>query len=591
VLLFFIALLPLLMGPLLVRLLSSRPRLTPALDGFVFVSVGGIVLLHILPDAIDRASAVALVAAVAGFGLPYLLERGHHHDEPSAAPSVMLFALVGLALHGSLDGVALAAGSLHADNGLALSLGVIVHRLPEGVAVWWFASRAVGDRRALLVLAVPVLFSALGFGGSLLLPRIFESAVWDVLQALLFGSLAHVLLHEPPGGLKAAGGHRWQVASFCGALLGGLLLFGLELFEAHHHSEPSAERLSAMNAFVLLCLDSAAPILLGFAAAGMLHVFSFDRVFRWMGRGGALAEALKGAVVGIPLNVCSCSVLPVYRSLASANVSKRGTLSFMIAAPEVGIATLAISLALLGWEMSLIRVLSAVLLGVLVSLVTNGLLSRLPPKPEALVSRPPPPAAASGTSRLLAGLSVGFGELLDHTLPWLLLGLGLAAILEPLVSPAWIVALPIELQIPLAAVIGVPLYVCASGSTPLVVLLMHKGLCPGAALAFLLSGPATNIATFGLLSRLYGRRYATVSAVGVVLFAASLGYLYELSPGHMRDVLLHERAHESHGFFAWLGLAGLGALTMASLLRQGVRGFVGQVMRFSHHHDNKKEFL
>jgi uncharacterized membrane protein YraQ (UPF0718 family) len=313
-----------------------------------------------------------------------------------------------------------------------------------------------------------------------------------------------------------------------------------------------------------------------------------------MGRGGAIAEALKGAVVGIPLNVCSCSVLPVYRALVSSNVSKRSTLAFLIGSPEVGIATIAISLSLLGWEMSLMRVVSAVALAVLVSLLTNGLPHRTPPKPEALVSRPPPPVAAAGLSKLRAALSAGYGELLDHTLPWLLLGLGLglAAALEPLLSPDWIVDLPTEVQIPLAAVVGVPFYVCASGSTPLVALLLHKGLCPGAGLAFLLSGPATNIATFGLLARLYGKRYAAVSATTIIIFSAILGYLYQTSYGGTHDVLIHHRGHEAHGVLAWLGFVVLGGLTVRSLLRQGVRGFVGRVLWFSHHYsDSRKELL
>ncbi len=591
-LLFLIGLIPLLLGPLLVYLLSTHRRLVPAMDGFVFISVGGISMLHILPDAIGNSGIVALVAAIAGFILPYWFERGRDPQKASSSVGVMLLALVGLALHGSLDGLALAAGSLDVENGHALALGVIIHRLPEGVAVWWFGSRAVGNRRAVFVLAVPVLFSALGFGSSYFFPQIFQSATWDVLLALLFGSLVHVLLHEPPFDLKATPGHRFKVASFLGAVLGGLLLYSLELFETHIHSKPLTQGLSAASAFMILALDSALPILAGFAAAGLLQVFSFNRVYRWLARGGSFAKALKGAVVGVPLNICSCSVLPVYRSLVSSNVSKQSSLAFLVSAPEVGIATIAISLSLLGWEMSAVRVLGAVLLAVLVSLITNGLLRNLPLRPEALVSQPAAQAGGSGLSRFRSAMSVGYGELFDHTLPWLLFGLGLAAVLEPMLSPEWIVSLPIELQIPIAALAGVPAYVCASGSTPLVALLLHKGLGPGAGLAFLLSGPATNIATFGLLARLHGKRYAVVFALGIVLLSSILGYLYEISPFQMRDVLLHHRAHEEHGVLTWLGLAALGGLTVLSLLRQGVRGFVGQILRFSqNHYDSRKEIL
>ncbi|MCB9879495.1 MAG: permease [Planctomycetes bacterium] len=132
-------------------------------------------------------------------------------------------------------------------------------------------------------------------------------------------------------------------------------------------------------------------------------------------------------------------------------------------------------------------------------------------------------------------MQFGFGPAVDNTATWILAGLVLSAMLMPYVDRDWIAGLPPGLDVPVAALLGLPIYVCATGSTPLAAMLLVQGLSPGAVLAFLLTGPATNVTTFGVLARLHGGRTAFVFAVAMWIGAVALGYLANWlipSPAH-----------------------------------------------------------
>jgi hypothetical protein len=584
-----LSLLPLVLGPLLVHFFVGRPRLIHGLDAFVFVSVIGLVFVRVLPEAVARGGLPALGASIAGLALPVLFERHQVGNAQRRHGWLALVAFFGFAVHGMLDGLALAAGHLHARGGGFLAWGVLLHRLPEGMAIWWYARRHVGPAPAVAIVAALVLFSLVGFVLPHVHGAILGGIAWDILQALLAGVIAHVILHEPLGRDSSPTTGGWQGASFVGTALavGALMLLGSADPTSAFAVEPG--RLPALRTFVSLALESAAPVLVGFTAAGLLRAFVPDRVYRWMGRGHPLAQAMKGAAVGAPLSICSCSILPIYRTLVAANVSTRSALAFLLTAPELGLATILLSYSLLGSTMASFRVVSACMLGVTVSLCATLRRRGVDLTPEALLSRPHrwTPALSVG-ARLRAGLAYGFGELVDHTAPWILVGLGLAAILEPLVSPDLFRALPPGAQIPVAALVGIPLYVCAAGSTPLVALLMHKGLSGGAGLALLLSGPATNIATFGFLARLHGKRLAVSVALGILVASVAAGFAYHLLPVPAPQMPLHELAEARRSPWNWVWLCLVALLFAASLLRQGARAFVGQLFTIGGHEPDRR---
>ena len=170
-------------------------------------------------------------------------------------------------------------------------------------------------------------------------------------------------------------------------------------------------------------------------------------------------------------------------------------------------------------------------------------------------------------------LRFGFGPAVDNTATWILAGLLLSAMLMPYFDREWIAAWPQWLDVPVAALIGLPLYVCATGSTPFAAMLLAQGLSPGAVLALMLTGPATNVTTFGVLAKLHGGRVATVFAVGMFLGAVGLGYLANALLPQLAVPSLGASAH-AHGWFGWACLAAIGAVFLFSLLRQGTRPFL-----------------
>jgi hypothetical protein len=265
-------------------------------------------------------------------------------------------------------------------------------------------------------------------------------------------------------------------------------------------------------------------------------------------------------------------VIPLYRSLVVGGVPATAAMAFLVATPELELAAVVLSLSLLGPEVTVARVGAAFVLALLVGRIVGAAA-----RPAAVVGRHADEERPPLRRRLRDGLSYGFGDMVDSTAPWILVGIAMAAAAEPLLTPETFAGLPQLLEVPLFALIGMPIYVCASGSTPLVAVLLAKGVSPGAAIAFLMTGPATNLTTFGVLSRLHGRGTALAFGATTAVFAVLIGYavdgLMPATGAALPD--LHEHAAS---WWQWAALVALALVYLVSLFRQGVRGFVGQVI-------------
>jgi uncharacterized membrane protein YraQ (UPF0718 family) len=198
-------------------------------------------------------------------------------------------------------------------------------------------------------------------------------------------------------------------------------------------------------------------------------------------------------------------------------------------------------------------------------------------QPQALDSTPVAEYRRGIQGRLKEALHSGM-EVVDHTAPWLLLGLLVAAALEPMLQGGWRESLPAGLEVPIFALLGMPMYVCASGATPLVAVLLFKGVSPGAALAFLLTGPATNVTTFGVISSVLGRKLALLFGLSTAFLSILAGYLLNWVMPQVDSLALTEAAAEPASMIAIISLAVLATLFVVSLFRQGPRGFVGQIL-------------
>ena len=193
---------------------------------------------------------------------------------------------------------------------------------------------------------------------------------------------------------------------------------------------------------------------------------------------------------------------------------------------------------------------------------------------ETLMTQPREPFV----ERVKSGVKFGLVELFDHTFPWVLAGLLVAALVEPIFDHELFSGMPSYLQVPLFALIGIPVYVCASGSTPIAAIAIHKGVSPGAALAFLIAGPATNVTTFGILSKLHGKGVAAAFGLAVAGGAIATGLCIDYLA--IEAVLeLHTQTHAHDDYLGWISIVAILGLFVWSLCRQGPRGAMAQITR------------
>jgi uncharacterized membrane protein YraQ (UPF0718 family) len=387
-----------------------------------------------------------------------------------------------------------------------------------------------------------------------------------MLQALLAGSLLHVVLHAHVPAPRDTG-PRLHLASVIGAALAVVVLW-IVMREPGEHGEGEA---GLGGVFLSLALESAPALLFAFLLVGLAQAFLPDTWLHGSSRGSSFRQALRGVAIGLPLPVCSCGVVPIYHEMVRRGAAMAAAIAFLVATPELEIAAVLLTWRLLGGELALVRIGSAALLALGVGMLVGRFAHRMVPAEPA----PPVPEAVKGPlrSRLRAAMQFGFGPAVDNVAPWILMGLLLSALLVPFISRDWISALPDRIEVPMAALLGLPIYVCATGSTPLAAMFVAQGLSPGAAIAFLLTGPATNVTTFGILARLHGKGIALLFAASMWVGAVLLGFAVNLLvPASAVKALPHDV--DGHSIWEWLALVAVGTAFLASLLRLGVRPFL-----------------
>jgi uncharacterized protein len=601
------------LGPLVYRSWRRKPSLLAILDGFVFGAVGGLVLFDVLPHAFEEGSWMAALAAGLGLLGPFAAERSRLPALRGTHAVVLAVSMLGIVLHGMLDGAALAPLAVTGDGGAdMLPMAVVLHRIPVGIAVWWIVRPAAGRLWAFAALTAIAVATVFGFGLSSTIAAGLPEPGGAILQAFVGGALLHVVLHrhaphdahpvEPREGPDRSG--LFEGLGFVVALV---FLVGLHAIAdphiAHAHHAHHAHELHQAGvvasgadgsygaALLQLVLLSAPALLLGYLIAGALSVFVPKASLRWMGRGSSLSQSVRGVAFGLPLPICSCGVVPVYRGLVKERVPATAAMAFLIATPELGLESMLLSVPLLGVDLAVARIVSAALVALLVGWlvgrrVVRGLdvpgeqtgtapRAEAPTRGDDLMA----PAAPSFLARVGTMLRVGLVDSVRETGPWIIVGLVVAAGMAPLPLERLFEGLPPGADVVLFALIGMPIYICASGSTPLAAMLVLKGLSPGAAIAFLLTGPATNLTTFGVLADLHGRKNALRFAVAV----AGLSILIGLGVNQFLDssVLASALEHSEHhsGFLSWASALLLAAAFLVPVFRVGPRAYFSSIFR------------
>lgn len=331
-----------------------------------------------------------------------------------------------------------------------------------------------------------------------------------------------------------------------------------------------------LQALWMILVESGPYLLVGFVIAGVLSVVV---PATWIARklgGNDVRSVATAAIIGVPVPLCSCSVIPTATQLRRSGASRGATTSFLISTPETGVDSIGATWALMDPLMTVVRPIAAFLTAFASGIAVN-LLGQESKGPSGPLDTPETSAGGGSCCSHAAAdapdhghdhahdhdhgddtstaplprrvLRYAFGTLLDDLTPWFLIGFAVSGLIVVAVPDGFFSGTLFDGWVAMLAMLfaGVPLYVCATASTPIAAAMMAKGLAPGAALVFLLAGPATNIATMLVVRDLLGRRvlaiYLTSIAALSLLLGAVVNRLYpafgldpramDVSPGAM----------------------------------------------------------
>ena len=286
-------------------------------------------------------------------------------------------------------------------------------------------------------------------------------------------------------------------------------------------------------------------LLLGAVLAGILHVLlPADFLAKHLsGKFGVV----RAVVWGVPLPLCSCSVIPVGIGLKSAGASPGAVNGFLISTPQTGVDSVLVSASLLGWPFALFKLTSAAVMGLLGGWFTDAVVE---PKHQLPIYTPQQESSAAEKSKVAKVLGFGL-EVIYSVWRWLFFGILISALLESLLPTDTLSNLAIGngfWAMLVTLVIAVPLYVCATASVPIAAALVAAGMPTGTALVFLIAGPATNTATLGAVYRTLGGRalatYLTTVITGSLLCGWAFDTVIET------DNTQHLHSHDSSNWWS-----------------------------------------
>jgi len=282
-------------------------------------------------------------------------------------------------------------------------------------------------------------------------------------------------------------------------------------------------------------------LIIGFFFAGVLHVsFKIETIAKHLGK-NSFSSLLKAVILGIPLPLCSCGVIPAGVLLRKSGASKGATISFLIATPITGVDSILATYSLMGGVFAVFRVIASSITAIFAGIIANlAFIKDKREEPKEILEESCPHCngeSSNGNHGVKRGkiyglLHYAFIKSIEDIWKWLLLGtlIGGAiaflmpdAFIERYLGSSWI-------SMFVMLIVGLPMYVCSTGSIPIAASLMIKGMSPGAALVFLLAGPATNTVTMAVVSKELGKRAVVIYVGAIAVTSILMGILFnELS--------------------------------------------------------------
>ena len=263
-------------------------------------------------------------------------------------------------------------------------------------------------------------------------------------------------------------------------------------------------------------------LLLGFLIAGVLHVFVPKRFYaKYLSRDNKWS-VLWAALLGVPLPLCSCGVIPTAVGLKNEGASKGAVASFLIATPQTGIDSILATFSLMGLGFAVVRPVAALVTGVCGGLLVNRFVGG-----GTTVAPTDCTCAVERGNRLWRVLKYAYFDMIQDIGLRLAIGLLVAALINVAVPDEFFLSFGKQplLQMLVILVVAVPMYICSTGSIPMAAALMMKGLSPGAALVMLMAGPAVNIASILVVKKSMGTRFTWIYLLTIVGFSVLFGMI------------------------------------------------------------------
>ena len=282
--------------------------------------------------------------------------------------------------------------------------------------------------------------------------------------------------------------------------------------------------------WTLLC-EMSPYLLLGFLLAGLMHEFIPSKVYtKYLGE-RSLRSVVLAALFGVPLPLCSCGVIPTAMGIRKEGASKGATISFLIATPQTGVDSIIATYSLMGLPFAIIRPIVALITAVFGGVLCNSIDTDQQTPSNSPVKGENKKESLPLTGRFRGVFSYAFGEMMEDIGKWLAMGLIVAGIITAAVPDSWFTIFQGNTLYSILFVLAfsIPMYLCATGSIPIALALMLKGLTPGAALVLLMAGPASNAASILVVGKVLGKRsmliYLIAIITGAVLFGFGIDYL------------------------------------------------------------------
>lgn len=291
-------------------------------------------------------------------------------------------------------------------------------------------------------------------------------------------------------------------------------------------------------------------LLFGFLCAGILHSISSKKhILRHLSK-PSFGSVVKSALVGVPLPLCSCAVIPVASHLQEEGASPGATISFLTSTPNTGVDSIAVTYGMLGPVWAIVRPITAMFSGIFSGVVTNFFSRENPVVVHEDVS-PQRENTQTWRQKLTGILRYAFFDIIRDIGKWLVVGIVIGGIIAFALPPSF---MDKYLHSPMVSyfamiVIGLPMYVCSTGSIPIAVALIGKGLSPGAALIFLITGPATNSATISYVWGKMGKKVLIAYLTSIIVTAILFGFMFDYFYPHINTAThIHHHGEESSLF-------------------------------------------